>query len=115
MHPSSKPQKPQQRNITPNFLKFKRTILSTQASPKAANPTIRASKPNMAKKVAPKPAGAASKSAKKEYSTSANSVTIWLSLEKNQIVKKEGSVEPIRKRKEGLEVTSSRRNSQTKR
>lgn len=69
MNPS-KTNKPTQRNITPSFLKFKRISHSIQASPKT--PKInKASKPNMDKAMAPKQADAASKSAKKESSTSA--------------------------------------------
>ena len=67
MHPSSKPQKNTQRNITPNFLKFKRTTSNIQANLKQENPMIKVYKCNQVKEVVPRPVAAVLTYAKKEY------------------------------------------------
>lgn len=69
-----------QRNITPNFLRFKRTPSPTQANPppnqKKKNQSIIPTMPNAA---TPKPADAASTFTKKECCTSASLVKALLS------------------------------------
>ena len=71
----SNPKNQAQRNITPNFLRFKRTTHLTQASPSPENQKIKDSIATAPKEATPNPtADAPSKSPKKESSTSAPSV-----------------------------------------
>lgn len=69
-----------QRNITPNFLRFKRKYKQTQENlppnPKNRSPSIIL---KMLSVVTPKRADAASTSIKKEYCTSASSVATLIS------------------------------------
>ena len=67
-----------QRNITPNFIRFKSIFRNTKGKLVMANLLHLSSRPEMIKRthnvVLPKPAVAAFKSMKREYLTSANSV-----------------------------------------